>query len=107
MNYDDLYAPLLTDAEITLINAEREERAAAAIAAQREWHDVTFGGCPCEAGLPVCTCGMQTWLEPSRAKPVTPVAKDLPLSGRNLLIGTIAVALSAYVSSFLQWGFAS
>ena len=66
MNYDDLYAPLLTDAEITLINAEREERAAAAIAAQREWHDATFGGCPCEAGLPVCTCGMQSWIEPSR-----------------------------------------
>ena len=107
MNYDDLYAPLLTDAEISQINAEREERAAAAIAAQREWHDATFGGCGCIAALPKCNCGLESWIEPSRAKPVKPVDQDLPLSGRNLLVGTIAVALSAYVSSFFQWGFAS
>ena len=66
MNYDDLYAPLLSDAEITLINADREERAAVAIAAQREWHDATFCGCGCIAALPTCNCGSQSWLEPSR-----------------------------------------
>ena len=66
MNYDDLYAPLLSDAEISQINAEREERASAAIAAANHWASTQFGGCGCIASKQVCDCGMQSWIEPSR-----------------------------------------
>ena len=108
MNYDDLYAPLLSDAEISQINAEREERVAAAIAAQSEWHDATFGGCPCEAGLPVCTCGMESWVDPApKRKPIVPIKSDLPPTLRNLLIAASVVTFFAWMSKFFPMGFAS
>ena len=108
MNYDDLYAPLLSDAEITLINAEREYRAAVAIAAQSGWHDVTFGGCACTARLPKCNCGLQSWIEPApKREPIAPIKSDLPPTLRNLLLAASVVTFFAWMSKLFPMGFSS
>ena len=96
MKYDDLYAPLLSDAEITRINSEREERAVEAATAQMHWRNAIYGGCGCAAALPECNCGMQSWLEPSRSA--------RPSEESHMLRDLVLVVMLITVIAAVIWG---
>jgi hypothetical protein len=79
----DVYMPLLSDNEISQINAEREERRAAALALQEQWRDECDMGGGSIAGF-------------SPADPEPPSESMYRLSDfviALILVGTIAAVL--------------
>jgi hypothetical protein len=121
------YQPLLTDAELSQINSEREEAIAASLAARAPAEylslvkhtdgserllrgksadelPVVFGGCGCSAGFAVCNCGLASWISPAslRVRPEPAQPSERSWFWSDLLIAVLSVAMAAAV--VLQWG---